>query len=199
MFQYEVMARNAGYCRIAGIDEAGRGPLAGPVVASAVILDTMRPIAGLDDSKKLSERKREELFIQIQENAICVAVGISPPELIDSINILQATRRAMLEAVQKLPLEPDCLLIDGITPIDTRIHQQTIKKGDSQSASIAAASISAKVTRDRLMLEYDSIYPQYGFASHKGYGSQSHLSALYSCGPCPIHRMTFGGVKELLK
>lgn len=183
---------------VAGIDEAGRGPLAGPVVAAAVILDPDRPISGVNDSKKLTERQRERLFDQIMNNALAVGVASASPELIDRINILQATRQAMLEAVQALASPPDALLIDGITPIASPLYQLTIKQGDSRSASIAAASIIAKVSRDRLMCDYDQLYPHYGFARHKGYGSASHLAALRQYGPCPIHRASFGGVKELV-
>lgn len=198
LYQLERQAYHRGYRHVAGVDEAGRGPLAGPVVAAAVILHPGRPIAGVNDSKKLSERQREQLFEQIMANALSVGIGSAPPETIDRINILQATRLAMLEAVNQLSPRPDTLLIDGITPIDSPLPQQTIKQGDSRSASIAAASIIAKVTRDRLMLEYDQCYPQYGFARHKGYGSAAHLAALQQHGPCPIHRTSFGGVRELV-
>jgi ribonuclease HII len=197
LYHFECLAQAQGYTSIAGIDEAGRGPLAGPVVAAAVILHPKRPVDGVNDSKKLSEKRREDLFDQITNYAVAIGVGLVDSETIDRINILQATRQAMLDAVHALSLTPDHLLIDGITPISTSIHQQTIKQGDSRSASIAAASIIAKVTRDRLMLQYDQIYPDYGFARHKGYGSAAHLAALQKYGPCPIHRMTFGGVKPL--
>ena len=197
LYHFECLAQAQGYTIIAGIDEAGRGPLAGPVVAAAVILHPKRPVDGVNDSKKLSEKRREALFDQITNYAVAIGVGLVDAETIDRINILQATRQAMLDAVHALSLAPDHLLIDGITPISTSIHQQTIKQGDSRSASIAAASIIAKVTRDRLMLQYDQIYPDYGFAQHKGYGSAAHLAALHKYGPCPIHRMTFGGVKPL--
>lgn len=195
---FERQARNRGYGAIAGIDEAGRGPLAGPVLAAAVMLAPGQTIEGVNDSKKLSEKQRERLFERIMAEALAVGVGEASAELIDRINILQATRQAMLAAVTNLTLAPDYLLIDGITKIASPLPQQTIKQGDSRSASIAAASIIAKVTRDRLMREYDLLYPQYGFAGHKGYGSAAHLAALRSHGPCPIHRATFGGVKELL-
>lgn len=195
LYHFEQVAQRQGYTLIAGIDEAGRGPLAGPVVAAAVILHPDRPIDGVNDSKKLSEKRREALYEEITINAVAIGVGLVDAAIIDQINILQATRKAMLDAVLALPSTPDHLLIDGITTINTTIPQQTIKQGDSRSASIAAASIIAKVTRDRMMLEYDQIYPKYEFARHKGYGSAAHLVALQNYGPCPIHRMTFGGVK----
>lgn len=193
---FEQQARTSGYRFIAGIDEAGRGPLAGPVVAAAVILPDGVRIAGVNDSKKLSPQARERLFDAIKAQALAVGIGMAGPELIDRINILQATRYAMLEAVTKLSQQPDYLLIDGISTIDSKIPQKTIKKGDSLSHSIAAASIIAKVSRDRLMCDMDTLYPGYGFAGHKGYGSASHLEAIRLLGPTAIHRLTFGGVKE---
>ena len=199
LYQFEQQACVRGYTIVAGIDEAGRGPLAGPVVAAAVVLRQDQPIEGVNDSKKLSEQRREQLFKQIMSLAAAVGVGTVDEATIDRINILQATRQAMVLAVQALPLSPDYLLIDGITTIASPIPQQTIKQGDSRSASIAAASIIAKVTRDRMMLEYDRLYPVYGFARHKGYGSAAHLAALQQHGPCPIHRLTFAGVKERKK
>jgi len=192
----EEQARGRGYRLIAGVDEAGRGPLAGPVVAAAVILPAGVRIDGVDDSKKLSAATRDRLFAVIHSQAIAVGVGMGSPELIDRINILQATRHAMLQAVAQLATPPDYLLIDGITPIDTQIPQKTIKKGDSLSHSIAAASIIAKVTRDRLMQELDTVHPGYGFAGHKGYGSALHMDAIRRLGPSPVHRLTFAGVKE---
>ncbi|MDK9717756.1 MAG: ribonuclease HII [Trichlorobacter sp.] len=195
LYHFELQAQSHGFKQIAGIDEAGRGPLAGPVVAAAVILNPDHPIEGVNDSKKLSEKRREQLFELIMTYAVAVGVGLADAETIDRINILQATRQAMLEAVQSLPCSPDYLLIDGITTIASPLPQQTLKQGDSRSASIAAASIIAKVTRDRLMQTYDQLYPVYGFARHKGYGSAVHLSALQKYGPCPIHRMTFARVK----
>lgn len=194
--KYEKHAGNNGFMVVAGIDEAGRGPLAGPVTAAAVILPAGLLISGVDDSKKLTPDRREKLFEIILSQALSVGVGIIGPAEIDRINILQATRRAMLAAVQQLSPQPDYLLIDGISTIDSVIPQKTIKKGDSLSLSIAAASIVAKVTRDRYMIEMDSIYPGYGFAGHKGYGSAAHLDAIRRIGPCPIHRLSFGGVKE---
>lgn len=194
--KYEKSAGTDGFMFVAGIDEAGRGPLAGPVTAAAVILPTGLLISGVDDSKKLTPDRRERLFEIIMSQALSVGVGIIGPAEIDTINILQATRRAMLAAVQQLSPQPDYLLIDGISTIDSVIPQKTIKKGDSLSLSIAAASIIAKVTRDRIMIEMDSEYPGYGFAGHKGYGSAAHLEAIRRIGPSPIHRLTFGGVKE---
>lgn len=193
---YEKAAYKSGYSNIAGVDEAGRGPLAGPVMAAAVILRRDVLICGVDDSKKLTPHKRDKLFDIIMSQALSVGIGIVSPSEIDEINILQATRRAMLYAVQNLSSEPDCILIDGITTIQSSLPQKTIKKGDSLSLSIAAASIIAKVTRDRYMVDMDSKYPGYGFARHKGYGSAAHLEAIRTLGPSAIHRLTFGGVKE---
>lgn len=183
-----------GFRFIAGIDEAGRGPLAGPVVASAVILPPDISIDGVDDSKKLSSEKREILFEIIKEKALSVGIGIISSKVIDEINILEATRKAMLNAVENLTITPDLILIDGITPIKSGIKQLTIKKGDSLSQSIAAASIIAKVTRDRLMLDYDAKHPKYLFAKHKGYGTAEHLERIKEFGPCEIHRNSFKGV-----
>jgi ribonuclease HII len=198
MLQFELESQARGFKLVAGIDEAGRGPLAGPVVAAAVILSPDQDIGRINDSKKLSETTRELLFEQIRQQSLAVGIGIIGPEVIDRINILQATRLAMLNAVTQLSTAPDCLLIDGISKIDSQLHQLAIKQGDGRSASIAAASIIAKVTRDRLMTDFDRLYPQYGFAGHKGYGSAKHLAAIRLHGPCPIHRKTFGGVKEHL-
>ncbi|WP_085815031.1 ribonuclease HII [Geoanaerobacter pelophilus] len=198
MLALEAQTLRRGYCRIAGIDEAGRGPLAGPVVAAAVILPSGVLLPGVNDSKQLTEEKREELFDVIHREAIAVGVGIGDHALVDSINILQATLSAMRDAVRALSLPPDFLLIDGISNVPMSIPQRTVKKGDSLSLSIAAASIIAKVTRDRMMVQYDAEYPGYGFASHKGYGAASHLAAIAELGPCPIHRKTFSGVKEHL-
>lgn len=183
-----------GYRFIAGIDEAGRGPLAGPVIASAVILPPDISIDGVDDSKKLSPEKRERLFEIIKEKALSVGIGIISSTVIDEMNILEATRKAMLNAVENLTITPDLIIIDGITPIKSSIKQLTIKKGDSLSQSIAAASIIAKVTRDRLMLDYDAKYPKYLFAKHKGYGTAEHLERIKEFGPCEIHRNSFKGV-----
>ena len=176
---------------ICGIDEAGRGPLAGPVVAGAVILPKNSRILYLNDSKKLSEKRREELFVRIQKEALAWSVGIAEPERIDEINILQATYEAMRKAIQGLPQKPDLLLNDAVTIPDVEIVQIPIVKGDAKSLSIAAASILAKVTRDHMMMEYDMIYPEYGFGKHKGYGTAAHMEAIRRFGPCPIHRRTF--------
>lgn len=176
---------------VCGIDEAGRGPLAGPVVAGAVILPADQPILWLNDSKKLSARRREELYDVILEKAVAVGVGYASPARIDEINILQATYEAMREAVAGLKVPPQVLLNDAVRIPGIDLPQIPIIRGDAKSASIAAASIVAKVTRDRLMMEYDKILPQYGFASNKGYGSQAHIEALRKYGPSPIHRSTF--------
>jgi ribonuclease HII len=193
---FERQALNRGYRVIAGIDEAGRGALCGPVMAAAVILPIGMSINGVDDSKKLSPQTREQLFDEIMTKALSVGIGFGSPELIDRINILQATRHAMLEAVSNLFPQPDMLLIDGITTIDAPLPQKTIKKGDSLSLTISAASIVAKVSRDRLMRELDILHPGYGFATHKGYGCASHMEAIRLLGPSPVHRLTFRGVKE---
>ncbi|MCR4690058.1 MAG: ribonuclease HII [Lachnospiraceae bacterium] len=176
---------------ICGIDEAGRGPLAGPVVAGAVVLDPEVEILYLNDSKKLSAAKRDELYDEIMEKARAAAVGIVEPAVIDEINILQATYEAMRKAVQGLGIMPDILLNDAVTIPGLPMKQVAIVKGDARSKSIAAASIIAKVTRDRIMVEYDSQYPEFGFASHKGYGAASHIEALKNFGPTPIHRKSF--------
>lgn len=181
----------AEYSYICGIDEAGRGPLAGPVVAGAVILPKDCDILYINDSKKLSTKKREELYDEIMEKAIAVGVGIIGPQRIDEINILQATYEAMREAIRKLGVTPDILLNDAVTIPDVDVKQVPIIKGDAKSVSIGAASIIAKVTRDRLMEEYDKIMPEYGFASHKGYGAAKHIEAIRKYGPSPIHRETF--------
>ena len=189
MFAYEREYDHLGY--VCGIDEAGRGPLAGPVVAGAVILPGNCDILYLNDSKKLSAKKREELYEVIQREAVAVGVGYASPQRIDEINILQATYEAMREAVGKLGVKPQSLLNDAVTIPDLPYPQVPIIKGDGKSASIAAASIVAKVTRDRLMMEYDKLMPEYGFASHKGYGAPEHIAALKKYGPSPIHRKTF--------
>ena len=178
---------------ICGIDEAGRGPLAGPVVAGAAILPTDCEILFLNDSKKLSEKRREELFLEIQEKALAWSVGIVGPDVIDEINILQATYEAMRQAVAGLKVQPELLLNDAVTIPGLEIPQIPIVKGDAKSASIAAASILAKVTRDHMMVEYDRLFPEYGFARHKGYGTAAHISVLKELGPCPIHRRSFIG------
>lgn len=176
---------------ICGVDEAGRGPLAGPVAAGAVILPKDCMILYLNDSKKLSEKRREELFWEIREKAVSYSVGIVGPERIDEINILQATYEAMRQAVSGLGVVPDLLLNDAVTIPELAIPQVPIIKGDAKSVSIAAASILAKVTRDHRMEEYDRQFPQYGFAKHKGYGTAAHVAALREFGPCPIHRRSF--------
>ncbi len=186
---YERQYEEKGY--VCGIDEAGRGPLAGPVVAGAVILPRDCKILYINDSKKLSEKKREELYDVIMEQAVAVGVGMVGPARIDEINILQATYEAMREAIQKLPVTPDILLNDAVTIPGVSIPQVPIIKGDAKSISIGAASIIAKVTRDRLMREYDKALPEYGFASNKGYGSAAHMRAIREYGPSPIHRSTF--------
>lgn len=178
---------------ICGIDEVGRGPLAGPVVAGAVILPKDCDILYLNDSKKLSEKKREELYDIIMEKAVAVGLGYNSPERIDEINILNATYEAMRMAVGELKVTPTLLLNDAVTIPGLSQRQVPIIKGDAKSISIAAASIVAKVTRDRLMVEYDKVYPEYGFASNKGYGAQMHIDALKKYGPTPIHRRSFIG------
>lgn len=176
---------------ICGVDEAGRGPLAGPVVAGAVILPKDCSILYLNDSKQVSAARREKLFDEIQEKAVAHGVGIVSAKRIDEINILQATYEAMRLAIEALGMTPDFLLADAVTIPGIAIKQEGIVKGDAKSVSIAAASILAKVTRDRMMLEYDTLYPEYGFASHKGYGTQAHIAAIREYGPCRIHRKTF--------
>ena len=189
MMVYEKQYAQYGY--ICGIDEVGRGPLAGPVVAGAVILPKDEKILYLNDSKKLSEKKREELYDVIMEKAIATGIGIVSPARIDEINILQATYEAMRMAIKNLQVEPNLLLNDAVTIPEITIPQVPIIKGDAKSVSIAAASIIAKVTRDRLMVEYDSVLPGYGFAGNKGYGSAEHISSLKKMGPTPIHRKSF--------
>ena len=186
---YEKKYDHVGY--ICGIDEVGRGPLAGPVVAGAVILPEDCQILYLNDSKKLSEKKREELYEIIMEQAVAVGIGYASHTRIDEINILQATYEAMREAISKLSVRPQILLNDAVTIPMVEILQVPIIKGDAKSVSIAAASIVAKVTRDRLMVKYSELMPEYGFASNKGYGSQEHIEALKKYGPSPIHRKTF--------
>lgn len=181
------------YPYICGIDEVGRGPLAGPVVAGAVILPKDENILYLNDSKQLSEKKREELYDVIVEKAVAVGIGVVPPARIDEINILQATYEAMRIAIGKLSVKPDLLLNDAVTIPGVDIKQVGIIKGDARSVSIAAASIVAKVTRDRMMVEYDKMYPEYYFASNKGYGSKAHTEVLKEIGPCAIHRSSFLG------
>lgn len=187
--KYEKEYESYGY--ICGIDEVGRGPLAGPVVAGAVILPKDCKILYINDSKKLSAAKREELYDVIMKEAVAVGIGMASPQRIDEINILQATYEAMREAISKLEVKPDILLNDAVTIPGVEIQQVPIIKGDAKSISIGAASIVAKVTRDRLMMEYDKLLPEYGFASNKGYGSAEHIAALKKIGPSPIHRASF--------
>ena len=179
------------YEYICGIDEAGRGPLAGPVVAGAVILPKGLKIPYLNDSKQLSAKRREELFDIIMEKALAVGVGAASPERIDEINILQATYEAMRQAVAELKVKPQILLNDAVYIPGLNLPQEKIIKGDAKSLSIAAASVIAKVTRDRMMVAYDEIFPEYGFAKHKGYGAKAHIEKIQSIGPCPIHRRSF--------
>ena len=191
LLAFEKELYKEGITLIAGVDEVGRGPLCGPVVACACILPKNYSLEGLNDSKKLSEKKRDELFDVIKEEALSYGIGIVSPERIDEINILQATYEAMHEAVNKLSVKPDILLNDAVTIPGIDVKQIPIIKGDAKSLSIASESILAKVTRDRLMTEYDSLYPEYGFARHKGYGTKVHIEAIKEYGPCPIHRRTF--------
>lgn len=181
----------ASFSYICGIDEVGRGPLAGPVVAGAVILPKDCDILYINDSKQLSEKKREELYDIIMERAVATGIGMASPQRIDEINILQATYEAMRQAINNLAVQPDILLNDAVTIPGVTIRQVPIIKGDAKSISIGAASIIAKVTRDRLMVEYDKVIPEYDFASNKGYGSKTHIEALKKYGPSPIHRASF--------
>ena len=187
----EVWARGL---RIAGVDEVGRGPLAGPVVAAAVILDPDRRVRGLADSKVLPPERREELFAEIELRALGVGVGIVDHATIDRVNILQATRLAMVEAIAHLVLVPDFVITDFVVLAGLPCPQRNLVDGDARCASVAAASIVAKVTRDRLMFDADREFPEYGFARHKGYATPDHLAALDRLGPCPLHRRTFAGV-----
>jgi len=194
---FEAEVRTRGFRVIAGLDEAGRGPLAGPVVAAAVVLPPKGKWTGVDDSKKLSAGQREKIFPLLFEKALGVGVGIVEAQEIDRLNILQASLKAMQLAVEKLPLPPDFLLIDGIHTLRVPLPQQTIPKGDQRCLSIAAASIVAKVTRDRLMTAYHDQYPQYNFARHKGYGTKEHLQAIRKYGCCPLHRQSFRTIYQL--
>lgn len=183
---------------IAGIDEAGRGPLAGPVVVGIAIMPKDSMIEGVNDSKKVSEKKREKLYDQITQEAIAWNVGMADQNEIDEINILNATKLALTRAIEGLKIKPDLILVDALTNIDTKgIPYKSIIKGDAKEYSIAAASILAKVTRDRMMREYDEIYPQYGFSGHKGYGTAKHTAAIKEYGPCILHRKTF--IKNFIK
>ena len=193
LYAYEREYQTKGYSAIAGIDEAGRGPLAGPVVAGCCILDPNVKILGLDDSKKLSEKKREELFVEIKEKALAWTVCQISAEVIDEINILEATKKAMRTCVEDISkkIRPDLLLIDAVNLSGTGVDVVPIIKGDANSNSIAAASILAKVTRDHIMMEFDNTYPGYGFAKHKGYGTKDHYAAIRELGMTPIHRRSF--------
>ena len=193
LWVYEREAFAEGYQAVCGVDEAGRGPLAGPVCAAAVILPAGLVIDGLNDSKKLTDKKRRELYDVITQNAVSYGIAMASEREIDEINILQATYEAMREAISKLSVKPDVLLNDAVKIPQVDIRQVPIIKGDAKSVSIAAASIVAKVTRDRLMEEYDKVLPGYGFASNKGYGSAEHIAALKEIGPSPIHRQSFIG------
>ena len=196
LFKYETELYFEGYKLIAGVDEAGRGPLAGPVVAAAVIFKQGTRVEGVNDSKKISAKKRESLFYEIRKSAITYGIGMISNKRIDEIDILRATFEAMKRAVSRLSLDPDFILIDGRDePFDTQF-QKSIIKGDSLSYSIAAASILAKVTRDKIMNFYDRIYPQYGFYHNKGYATPDHIEAIDKYGRCPIHRKTFRLQKE---
>ena len=193
-YRYEAQAWRTGVTLIAGVDEAGRGPLAGPVVAAAVIIAPDRRIKGLADSKVLTPEQREALFHVISERAVGVGVGIVDHETIDRINILQATKVAMAEALAQLTVRPDLVITDFVALRDLACPQKNLVDGDARCATVAAASIVAKVTRDRLMVEADQRFPEYGFARHKGYATPEHLAALDRWGPCPLHRRTFAGV-----
>jgi len=195
---FEQRAAAQGYRAVAGVDEAGRGPLAGPVVAAAVILPAVFELPGLTDSKQLTAAARERLFPCICRQAVAWGVGLADAATVDRINILQATLQAMRRAVNRLAVPADFLLIDGITPLPGTVAQQTLKRGDSRSLSVAAASVLAKVVRDRYMLIMENRFPGYGFGGHKGYGSAAHREAIARLGPCPLHRRTFRGVREYL-
>jgi ribonuclease HII len=197
IYQHDESFKKKGFSRIAGIDEAGRGTLAGPVVAAAVILKEGTRIAGLRDSKKVPEKKRESLFYKIQSSSIDIGIGVVGPEDIDRLNILRATRLSMQLAVQNLAAPPDLLIIDAVSLPSISIRQISPIKGESISASVAAASIIAKFSRDKIMLDYHLQYPNYNFGSHKGYSTREHLEMLRLYGPCPIHRKSFHGVMSL--
>jgi len=200
-FDHENELGSQGYELIAGIDEVGRGALAGPVVASAVILPHPANLSWLElvrDSKELNARKRESLFDLINKEAVAVGTGIVPSQVIDSVNILQATKLAMMQAVEKLPRQPGFLLIDRVSLSQCPIPQRGITRGDKSCLSIACASIVAKVTRDRMMEELDALYPGYGFARHKGYGTREHISCLQKLGPSPVHRLYFAPVRDVI-
>jgi len=198
---HEIELKSQGYELVAGIDEVGRGALAGPVVAGAVILRHPTSLTGFElvrDSKELDHKKRETLFEFIMKEALAVGIGIIPPQVIDSVNILKATKLAMMQAVERLPRQPSFLLIDRVTLSQCSIPQKGVTRGDKLCLSIACASIIAKVTRDRMMQELDQVYPGYGFAQHKGYGTGEHLSCLHKLGPSPIHRLYFAPVRSIV-
>lgn len=197
MCEHELVAREQGFQLIAGIDEAGRGPLAGPVVSAAVILKSTSYIEGLNDSKQISESKRNSLYASIFEEAISVGIGMIESEEIDQINIYEATKKSMLMAVRDLKKEPDILFIDAMK-LHSIYPERSFVKGDAISISIAAASIIAKVTRDQIMLDYDRQYPEYGFKKHMGYGTKAHLDAIRKYGPCPVHRKSFEPIKSMM-
>ena len=198
MYTYERAAIEAGHLIVAGVDEAGRGPLAGPVAVAAVVLPMECHLSRLNDSKKLSYAVREELFAQITEQALSYHISLIDAETIDRMNILQATRMGMYEAIAALAPAPDEVLIDAVELPKLSMSSKSIIKGDAKSASIAAASILAKVTRDHLMEQYDTEYPHYGFAKHKGYGTQEHIDAIHKYGDCPIHRKSFEPIRSML-
>ena len=198
LYRFEEELYDEGYKNICGVDEAGRGPLAGPVVVAACILPPFLRIEGINDSKQLSEKKREELFKIIKKNALAYNVVFISEKVIDEINIYEATKRGMLEAIEGLKINPDYVLVDAMPLGELKTSNKSIIHGDALSASIAAASILAKVTRDHYMEKMDIKYPNYGFKHHKGYGTKMHLEALEKLGPCPIHRKTFGPVARLL-
>ena len=198
-WKFEHNANRDGFSAIAGVDEAGRGPLAGPVVAAAVVLPQGFDVDGVNDSKKLTPLQRSRMYEGIHEQALALGVGVVEAREIDRINILQASLLAMKLAVERLAPPPDYLLIDGPYRVDVNISQEGIKKGDAQSISIAAASIVAKVTRDRVMDALDRQYPQFGFGKHKGYPTRAHREAIAKFGSCPVHRRTFKGVKEYIR
>jgi ribonuclease HII len=197
IYRYDESLRKKGFLRIAGIDEAGRGPLAGPVVAAAVILKEGIRIERLRDSKKVPEKERETLFYQVKSSSIDIGIGIVGPEEIDRINIVRATQHSMQLAVKDLSTPPDILIIDAMYLPSIPVRQISFIRGESISASVAAASIIAKFTRDKIMLNYHQQYPEYNFKKHKGYSTREHLDMLRLCGPCPIHRKSFYGVKSL--
>jgi ribonuclease HII len=197
IFAFDNDIRAEGFITIAGVDEAGRGPLAGPVVAAAVILGEKSTIHGLDDSKKLTPKQRESIFWEVVAQAVSIGIGIIDSQEIDSLNILNATKKAMNMAIDDLSVKPDLLIIDAVALDGCTIDQRSIIKGDAKSASIAAASVIAKYFRDWMMKHYHTIYPDYGFDRHKGYGTRSHIEKITQHGPCPIHRLSFSPVSSI--